>query len=31
MVDPVKRLRIHGNMAYLMYGEAYESLRALIK
>ena len=30
-VDQVKRIRFHGYMAYLLYGEAYESLRGLIK
>ena len=30
-VDQVKCYRFHGYMAYLLYGEAYESLRGLIQ
>ena len=26
-----ERLRFHGYMTYLLYGEVYESLRAMIK
>ena len=30
-VDPVKRFRFHSYMANLLYGEAYESLRGMMK